>query len=76
MWQGKSILFVSEKMAALGVVKDRLDHMGLGLFCLEVHSAKASKAQVLHALKERMDAGRIRSNAEEMAVSARAGFRS
>jgi hypothetical protein len=66
MWQGKSILFVSEKMAALGVVKDRLDHMGLGLFCLEVHSAKASKAQVLQALKERMDAGRIRSNAEEI----------
>jgi hypothetical protein len=31
VWQGKSILFVSEKMAALGVVKDRLDHMGLGL---------------------------------------------
>jgi very-short-patch-repair endonuclease len=66
MWQGKSILFVSEKMAALGVVKDRLDHMGLGVFCLEVHSAKASKAQVLKALKERMDAGRIRSNAEEI----------
>lgn len=66
MWQGKSILFVSEKMAALGVVKDRLDHMGLGLFCLEVHSAKASKAQVLQALKERMDAGRVRSNAEEI----------
>lgn len=66
MWQGKSILFVSEKMAALGVVKDRLDHMGLGLFCLEVHSAKASKTQVLHALKARMDAGRIRSNAEEI----------
>ncbi|OSJ29693.1 hypothetical protein BSZ19_26165 [Bradyrhizobium japonicum] len=66
VWQGKSILFVSEKMAALGVVKDRLDHMGLGLFCLEVHSAKASKAQVLKALKERMDAGRVRSNAEEI----------
>ena len=48
------------------MVKDRLDHMGLGLFCLEVHSAKASKAQVLKALKERMDAGRIRSNAEEI----------
>ncbi len=66
MWQGKSILFVSEKMAALGVVKDRLDHMGLGLFCLEVHSAKASKTQVLQRLKERMDAGRVRSNAEEI----------
>jgi very-short-patch-repair endonuclease len=66
MWQGKSILFVSEKMAALSVVKDRLDHMGLGLFCLEVHSAKASKAQVLQAIKERMDAGRLGSNAEEI----------
>jgi hypothetical protein len=65
MWQGKSILFISEKMAALGVVKDRLDHMGLGLFCLEVHSAKASKAQVLQALKERsrMDARCSESNA-------------
>lgn len=29
MWWGKSILFVPEKMTALGVVKDRLDHMGL-----------------------------------------------
>src|SRR5258707_10785134 len=66
VWQGKSILFVSEKMAALGVVKDRLDHMGLGLFCLEVHSAKASKAQGLHALKKRLDAGRIGFHAEEM----------
>jgi hypothetical protein len=72
MWQGKSILFVSEKMAALGVVKDRLDHMGLGLFCLEVHSAKASKAQVLQRLKERMDAGRVRSNAEEIERANRA----
>jgi hypothetical protein len=27
LWQGKTILFVSEKMAALKVVKDRLDHM-------------------------------------------------
>jgi hypothetical protein len=60
--EGKSILFVSEKMAALSVVKDRLDHMGLGLFCLEVHSAKASKTHVLQAIKERMDASRLRQN--------------
>ena len=66
MWQGQSVLFVSEKMAALNVVKDRLDHMGLGAFCLEVHSAKASKAQVLKSLKERMEADRVRSNAAEI----------
>jgi ABC-type sugar transport system ATPase subunit len=76
MW-GKSILFVSEKMAALGVVKDRIDHMGLGLFCLEVHYAKATKAQVLHTLKERMDAAASaptpkRSNEREPRFSKRA----
>jgi hypothetical protein len=66
MWQGKSILFVSEKMAALNVVKNRLDHMGLGLFCLELHSAKASKALVLQSIRERMNAPRMRSNAQEI----------
>lgn len=74
MWQGKSVLFVSEKMAALNVVKNRLDHMDLGLYCLEVHSAKASKAQVLHALRERMNAPRLRSNAQEI-ESARESLR-
>jgi Protein of unknown function (DUF4011)/AAA domain len=66
LWHGKSILFVSEKMAALKVVKDRLDHMGLGLYCLEVHSAKASKALVLKSIKERMHGPRILSNANEV----------
>lgn len=66
LWHGKSILFVSEKMAALKVVKDRLDHMGLGHYCLEVHSAKASKALVLKSIKERMHGPRILSNANEV----------
>jgi hypothetical protein len=35
---GKTVLFVSEKMAALEVVKSRLDRAGLGEFCLELHS--------------------------------------
>jgi hypothetical protein len=66
MWQGKSILFVSEKMAALKVVKDRLDHMGLGLYCLEIHSAKTSKSFVLKSLKERMHSPPPRSNAADV----------
>jgi len=66
MGLGKSVLFVSEKMAALRVVKNRLDHMGLGLYCLEVHSAKASKTQVFGALKERMESPKPRANAEEI----------
>jgi hypothetical protein len=74
MWQGKSILFVSEKMAALNVVKNRLDHMDLGLYCLEVHSAKASKAQVLQAIRERMNAPRSRANEKEI-ESARESLR-
>lgn len=33
--QGKSVLFVAEKLAALEVVRRRLDAAGLGEFCLE-----------------------------------------
>jgi hypothetical protein len=66
LWQGKSVLFVSEKMAALKVVKNRLDHMGLGLYCLEIHSAKTSKTQVLNSIKERMNTPRPPSNAEDV----------
>jgi hypothetical protein len=65
LWHGKTVLFVSEKMAALKVVKDRLDHMGLGLYCLEVHSAKASKASVLKSIRERMETPRRVANVKE-----------
>lgn len=43
---GKTVLFVSEKSAALDVVKRRLDDRGLGDFCLELHSHKANKREV------------------------------
>ncbi|HOB38453.1 MAG: DUF3320 domain-containing protein [Methanomassiliicoccaceae archaeon] len=42
----KTVLFVSEKMAALEVVKRRLDERGLGDYCLELHSHKASRQEV------------------------------
>ena len=48
---GKKVLFVSEKMAALEVVKDRLDSVGLGDFCLELHSHKSNKREVLQELE-------------------------
>lgn len=48
--QGKRVLFVSEKMAALEVVKRRLDDCGLGDFCLELHSKKTGKRVVLDEL--------------------------
>ncbi|MBT3070308.1 DUF3320 domain-containing protein [Rhodomicrobium sp. Az07] len=48
---GRSVLFVSQKTTALEVVRKRLNDIGLGSFCLEVHSAKAQKATVLAQLK-------------------------
>lgn len=53
---GKRVLFVAEKLAALQVVFDRLRNAGLGHLCLELHSRKASKQQVLKQLKDAMDA--------------------
>ncbi len=47
---GKRVLFVAEKQAALSVVKKRLDGIGLGDFCLELHSNKTNKAEVLQKL--------------------------
>lgn len=49
--RGNTVLFVSEKMAALEVVKGRLDSVGLGEFCLELHSKKSQKKDVLEKLE-------------------------
>ncbi|WP_084079264.1 DUF4011 domain-containing protein [Demequina sp. NBRC 110057] len=43
---GKTVLFVSEKMAALDVVRNRLTDVGLGTYLLELHSHKASRREV------------------------------
>ncbi len=45
--QGKTVLFVAEKSAALSVVYKRLCRIGLGAFCLELHSNKANKKEVI-----------------------------
>jgi len=45
--EGKTVLFVAEKMAALSVVHDRLVRVGLRDVCLELHSRSASKKIVL-----------------------------
>lgn len=49
---GKTVLFVSEKTAALEVVYRRLQEVGLGVHCLELHSAKAKKTEVINQLGE------------------------
>uniref|UniRef100_UPI001F44F9C3 DUF4011 domain-containing protein n=1 Tax=Falsiroseomonas oryziterrae TaxID=2911368 RepID=UPI001F44F9C3 len=48
---GRSVLFVAEKLAALEVVKRRLGTAGLGAACLELHSEKQSKRAVLDELR-------------------------
>lgn len=54
---GKTVLFVAEKMAALEVVKRRLDQAGVGDACLELHSNKANKRAVLAELRQTWELG-------------------
>ncbi|WP_376871232.1 DUF3320 domain-containing protein [Albirhodobacter sp. R86504] len=47
---GKSVLFVAEKMAALSVVHERLVKSGLRDVCLELHSRTANKKALVQEL--------------------------
>ena len=60
MYKGKKVLFVAEKEVALDVVKNRLDSLSLGRFCLQIHSAKANKKDVLSQLGESLATGQTR----------------
>jgi very-short-patch-repair endonuclease len=74
---GKTVLFVAEKMAALSVVHDRLVKAGLKDICLELHSRTANKkalAQELgrtlmasaRAMPAASDPGRLRMTRDEL----------
>ncbi len=67
--KGKSVLFVAEKMAALEVVQKRLDAIGIGPFCLELHSNKSKKKDVLEQLRKATEVVKSRT-AEEFAAKA------
>ena len=56
MHQGKTVLFVSEKMAALDVVRQRMGRLKLGHFCLELHSHATHKTDVVESLRQRLSA--------------------
>ncbi|XEC96163.1 DUF3320 domain-containing protein [Paenibacillus tarimensis] len=56
---GKRVLFVAEKMAALSVVQRRLEQIGLGPFCLELHSNKSTKKAVLGQLSDAIETPRL-----------------
>jgi len=68
MAAGETVLFVSEKQAALNVVKDRLDNNDLGRFCLEAHGEKASKKQVLEDLGQELNADPLQQPSERDSI--------
>ena len=55
---GKKVLFVSEKLAALNVVYDKLKQAGLAEFCLQLHSHKANKKDVIADLCHTLRTGK------------------
>lgn len=57
---GKSTLFVSEKKAALDVVKRRLERVGLGDLVLELHSQKTNKTDVLKSIQDTLSLGDVK----------------
>lgn len=60
LYNHKKVLFVAQKMAALEVVKKRLDATGLGLFCIELHSNKAQKSDVLSQINNILETGKLK----------------
>ena len=53
--QGKKVLFIAEKKAALEVVYNRLADAGLENYCLEVHSTNTSRQSFYERLKQRVE---------------------
>ena len=54
---GKSVLFIAEKMVALEVVRARLADAGLGIVCLELHSRMANKRLVAEEFARTLQSG-------------------
>ena len=65
---GKTVLFVAEKMAALEVVKRRLDATGVGDACLELHSNKANKREVIKELDRTWQLGAPKGEAPDALI--------
>ena len=59
---GKRVLFVAQKRAALDVVHKRLADIGLGPFCLELHSNKTTKESFRAQTREALSVAGTGSN--------------
>ncbi len=69
LYQGKTVLFVAEKMAALEVVQKRLSKLSLSPFSLEIHSNKAQKRAVLKQLENTLNTAHVKSPEEHTATA-------
>jgi very-short-patch-repair endonuclease len=65
---GKTVLFVAEKKAALDVVARRLEDVGLGPYCLPLHSHTSDKREFLDQLRTRIALRPTESVAAELAT--------
>ena len=52
---GKKVLFVAEKMAALDVVRSRLEAIGLGEFLLPLQAEHSTRENVIQSLRDRLE---------------------
>lgn len=60
--QGRKVLFVSEKQAALKVVYNKMKKVGLEDFCLEIHSSKVNKKDVINEVCRTLKLNRVHLN--------------
>ncbi len=68
---GKRVLFVAEKRAALDVVKVRMDAVGLGPFSLDLHDKGSKPAIVRQQIKQALDS-HVLSDREGLAAAGEA----
>lgn len=52
---GRKVLFVAEKMAALEVVKSRLEAINLGEFILPLQAGRSTREQVVNSVRQRLE---------------------
>ena len=58
---GKKVLFVAEKLAALNVVRSRLEAVGLGEFLLPLQAERSTREQVIESVRNRVEMRKPRS---------------
>ena len=68
MQQGKSVLFIAQKQAALDVVRNNLIEAGLKPFLLDIFSIRSDKTSVMNSLNERLEFSITRNGNYDLAT--------